>query len=245
MALGNGGPPRKPESPDPEVNLQRAKNREHQRRSRAGLTNIVTPVVVGLGQVIVDIPKVRVIKKTSHVPSVGPGPGEMRVGAVPELSAGLKVARDFLFPPMPGAFQPSVIRKLPVEKLRARYLKVLGATMGNHSISLFYCAWSQDQFEEALNAKFRKAILNAKAQLADRASFIMHKSMGLIADGDEIGAVNAQVSSALAKVVENFKAKDVDQESGGGFKLIVEGLDRSAQSPVPPGPVPPPGAVKP
>lgn len=184
-----------------------------------------------LGPVAGVAPRARVrAGKGSFVPSIAPGPGEMRTGDGPK-SPGMKVARDFLFPPMPGAFQPSVIRKLPVEKLRERYLKVLGATMGNHSISLFYCAWTQEQFEEALNAKFRKAIAQAKSQLADRATFIMHKSMGLIADGAEIGAVNAQVSSALAKVVESLKAKDVEQESGGGFKLVVEGLDRSAAAP--------------
>lgn len=183
-----------------------------------------------LGPVADARPRARVrAGRGSYVPSIAPGPGEMRTGE--PKSPGMKMARDFLYPPMPGAFQPSVIRKLPVEKLRERYLKVLGATMGNHSISLFYCAWTQEQFEEALNAKFRKAIAQAKSQLADRATFIMHKSMGLIADGAEIGAVNAQVSSALAKVVESLKAKDVEQESGGGFKLVVEGLDRSKGAP--------------
>lgn len=192
-----------------------------------------------LGPVADARPRARVgAGRGSFVPSIAPGPGEMRGpgGKGEDPAAGFKVARDFLFPPMPGAFKPSVIRKLPVEKLRERYLKVLGATMGNHSISLFYCAWTQEQFEEALNAKFRKAIAQAKSQLADRATFIMHKSMGLIADGAEIGAVNAQVSSALAKVVESLKAKDVEQESGGGFKLVVEGLDRSAAAPAPKAP---------
>lgn len=179
-------------------------------------------------------PRARVVSgRNSHVPSLGPGVGEMRGNGAEPPPRG-KIARDFLYPPMPGAFQPSVIRKLPVEKLRERYLKVLGATMGNHSIALFYCDWSQEQFEAALNLKFRKAIAIAKSQLADRATFIMHKSMGLIADGEEIGPVNAQVTSALAKVVESLKAKDVEQESGGGFKLIVEGLDRSKPAPVPP-----------
>lgn len=195
--------------------------------------SIAAAVEPVLGPVTVTVAKKRVRGAKSYVPSVGPGPGEMRVG---EPGPNFKVARDFLFPPMPGAFCPSVIRKLPVEKLRERYLKVLGATMGNHSISLFYCAWTQEQFEEALNAKFRKQIAQAKSQLADRATFIMHKSMGLIADGAEIGAVNAQVSSALAKVVESLKAKDVEQESGGGFKLVVEGLDRSAAAPAPKAP---------
>ncbi len=187
-----------------------------------------------LGPVKTGKAHVQVVSKTSHVPAAGPGPGEMRVGAEPELSAGMKVARDFLFPPMPGAFYPSVIRKLPVEKRRERYLKVLGATMGNHSIALFYCAWTHEDFEEALNAKFRKAIATAKSQLADRATFIMHRNMGLIDSAEEIGPINAQVTSALSKVVESLKAKDVEQESGGGFKLVVEGLDTSAPAPAAP-----------
>jgi len=166
----------------------------------------------------------------AHIPGVGPAPGE-KTNLPDDISPQYKQARDFLFPPMPGAFSPSRVRKMSVDDLRKRYIQVLSATMGNHSASLYYCCWSQDQFEAALSAKFKKDIARAKAQLADRATFIMHKSMGLIADGAEIGPVNAQVTSALAKVVESLKAKDVDQETGGGFKLVVEGLDRSAQAP--------------
>lgn len=142
-----------------------------------------------------------------------------------------KRAKDFLFPKMPGAFRPYNVRKMTMDQLRGRYINVLSATMGNHSMALFYCCWTQDQFDAAMNPRFKRQIQIAKSQLADRATFIMHKSMGLIADGAEIGAVNAQVSSALAKVVEKLREKDVEQETGGGFKLIVEGLDRSAAAP--------------
>ncbi len=142
-----------------------------------------------------------------------------------------KRAKDFLYPKMPGAFRPYNVRRMPVEQLRARYITVLSATMGNHSMSLFYCCWTQEQFEEVLTAKFRKEIARAKAALADRATFIMHRGMGLIQGSEETGPANAQVTSALAKVVDSLKAKDADQEEGGGFKLVVEGLDRSQGAP--------------
>lgn len=142
-----------------------------------------------------------------------------------------KRAKDFLFPKMPGAFRPYNVRRMTMDQLRGRYITVLSATMGNHSMALFYCCWTQEQFDAAMNPRFKRQIQIAKSQLADRATFIMHKSMGLIADGAEIGTVNAQVSSALAKVVEKLREKDVEQESGGGFKLVVEGLDRSQAAP--------------
>lgn len=151
-----------------------------------------------------------------------------------DSNADAKRAKDFLFPKMPGAFRPAIIRKKPLNWLRGRYIKVFSATMGNHSMALFYCCWTQEQFEEAMDARFKRQIQIAKSALADRATFIMHKSMGLIADDAEIGPVNAQVSSALAKVVEKLKEKDADQETGGGFKVVVDGLDRSAAPPAPP-----------
>lgn len=151
----------------------------------------------------------------------------LRVGGAP--APNLRAARDFLFPPMPGAFSPDVVKAMDIADLRKRYIQVLSATMGNHSVAMFYCCWTQDEFEDALNGRFKKAISNAKSALADRAMFIMHRSMGLIDSAEEIGPINAQVSAALAKVVEKLKEKDVDQETGGGFRLVVEGLDRKSK----------------
>lgn len=143
-----------------------------------------------------------------------------------------KQTKDFIFPKMPGPFRPTIIRKLPADKLRGRYITVLSASMGNHSLALFYCCWTQEQFVAAMNPRFKRQIEIAKGQLADRATFIMHRNLGLI-EG-EVGAGNAQVTSVLSKVIENLKAKDADQEDGGGFEVVVKGLDRSAPTPTAP-----------
>ena len=233
------GPRMKPLSLDPRVNAMRARNRYQARASRLEAKLARALKIKNAGP----------DRTKSWVAGVGPAPGEFPPAWVPRPERGpddgkrgpianpgnkgkdhRKELDHFLYPAMPAAFTPCEIRKLPVEKLRERYLNVMSATMGNHSISLFYCAWTQEQFEEALGAKFRKQIEQVKAQLADRAMFLMHRGMGLVkVDGD--AEPNMQVSAALAKVVESLKAKDVEQESGGGFKLIVEGLDRSAPAP--------------
>lgn len=198
------------------------------------------PPVIGqmediFGPVKIVPPHVQVMGKMHHIPSVGPGPGERRgkrkknwprpEGEAPTGS--YKATRDFLFPPMPGAFQPSEVRKMPLEELRDRYIKVLSATMGNHSMSLFYCSWDQEQFEDALNAKFKKRIMIAKSQLADRATFIMHQGLGLIATADGGAPPASQVTAALAKVVEKFNERGEQQEAGKGYKLVIEGLERN------------------
>lgn len=172
-------------------------------------------------------------------PVVDPGLADDIFGEVPPRPNGDvnydKRERDFLFPRMPGPFRPALIRKLPVEVLRARYIQVLSATMGNHSMGLFYCDWTQDQFEAALNAKFRKQIALARSMLADRAQFILHKTMGLIrsADDDEGSrTMNPTVTSAMAKVVDSLRSNEMIRESASrGFKLVVEGLDRTKTAP--------------
>lgn len=161
--------------------------------------------------------------KPAETPPIPPAP------PVEEPSVNAKQTKDFIFPKMPGPFRPSTVRKLPMDKLRGRYITVLSASMGNHSLALFYCCWTQDQFDAAMNPRFRRQIEIAKSQLADRATFIMHRNLGLI-EG-EVGAGNSQVTSVLSKVIENLRAKEADQDTGGGFKLVVEGLDRSAQAP--------------
>lgn len=188
------------------------------------------------------------------VDGVGPRPGELPPLGVPRPPRGpedgargpiadpenqgkdyRKRLDSFLYPPLPAAFAPYEVKKFPLSKLRERYLSVLSATMGNHSIALFYCCWTHAQFVAALTDNFKKDIAITMSQLADRATFLMHRGMGLVKTDDDVAGVpTGSAASALAKVVENLKAKDVEQESGGGFKLVVEGLDRSAPAPAVP-----------
>lgn len=177
----------------------------------------------------------------AHIPSLGPGPGDVRgpeakpKPAKPSSDAISKSIEDFLYPPMPGAFRVYDIRRRSLEDLKDRYIKVLSATMGVHSAALFYCCWTQDQFEAVLDDEFKKRILQTRAQLADRATFIMYKGMGLV--GGKNNEVAPSVTAAMAKVVEKMaENSDAIMESGKGYKLIVEGLDRNAKH------VPPPAA---
>ena len=137
---------------------------------------------------------------------------------------------NFLHPPMPGAFSPSRVRKMHVELLRDRYIQVFSASMGNHSLSKFYCCWSQEQFEEALSPAFEKAIERARVELADRAALIMHRGMGLVGDGS-VETVPPTVTAAMAKVVENMKNPDgtlgIPKKA---YKLTVNGLAQPLQA---------------
>lgn len=143
-----------------------------------------------------------------------------------------KSINNFLYPPLPGKFYPSRIRKMGDESRKERYLDVFASSMGNHSVSLYYCAWTQDEFEAALDDKFKRNIAQVRAQLADRATFIMHRGMGLVERDKDVKDMPA-VTASMAKVVEALSAKDDSlQATGKGFKLVVEGLDRSAQAPV-------------
>jgi len=169
---------------------------------------------------------------TRYAPKVGPATGEKplfaELGDNRPKSAGFKLEDDFLFPPMLGAFVPSTVRKLPLDDLRARYLKVLNATMGNHSMSLFYCDWTQEQFEAALNARFKKQIKSARSQLADRVTYMMHRAMGLI-KSERSEVANTQVIAAMARVAEKLNERNEMQESTKGYKLIIEGLEQTAE----------------
>ena len=142
---------------------------------------------------------------------------------------------------MLGRFWKKEIRQLPPEKRRARYLQIFLASVGNHSVSLYYCVWSQEEFEAALSPGFQKEIRAARAQMADRTTFILHRALGLIKDekGGLAPATNAQ---ALAKVVDKLSdASSAYDDAGGddGFKLVVKGLDRTATPPGPPPTIPP------
>lgn len=134
---------------------------------------------------------------------------------------------NFLHPPMPGAFSPSRVRKMHVDLLRDRYIQVFSASMGNHSLSKFYCCWSQSQFEEALDEGFEKAIERAREELADRAALIMHRGMGLVGEGADM--VPPTVTAAMAKVVENMKNPDGTLgPPKKAYKLTVNGLAQPA-----------------
>ena len=140
-----------------------------------------------------------------------------------------KGADAFLYPLMPGSFAPSRVRKMAVGVLRERYLQVFAASMGNHSLSKFYCQWSQEQFEAAINPAFEKALEQARSELADRASLIMMRGMGLVGEGG--ATVPPTVTAAMAKVVENMKNPDGTLGAPKkAYKLTVNGLAQSLQA---------------
>lgn len=144
-----------------------------------------------------------------------------------------KSINNFLYPPLPGKFYPSRIRKMGDESRKERYLDVFAASMANHSVALYYCAWTQDEFKAVLDPDFKKRILQAKAEVADRAKFIMHRGMGLVEKDKEVKDMPA-VTASMAKVVENLGSEDsLLLGSGEGVKLVVDGLDRTMTSPRP------------
>lgn len=158
----------------------------------------------------------------------------MKLGeSVHDYNATMKGMEDFLYPPMPGRFQRGQVRKLPPEMLKSRYLQVLSASLGNHSMALYYCCWSPKQFQEVLDDEFQVRIDELRAQLADRATFIMHQSMGLISDrtvgGRPMPAIPPAVTSAMRQVVEKLQEKSAAAAPTAkkGRKLVIEGLDRT------------------
>lgn len=142
-----------------------------------------------------------------------------------------KAINDFLYPKLPGKFYPSRVRKMALESRKDRYIDVFTASLANHSVALYYCAWEQDEFEAALDPKFKKRILQARSQIADRAKFIMHRGMGLVEKDKEVKDMPA-VTASMAKVVENLASEDFNlRGSGEGVKLVVDGLDRTMTAP--------------
>ncbi len=155
------------------------------------------------------------------------------IDGYPVLCPGNKDLDSFLFPKMLGSFQPAAIRKWPVEKLRERYLSALNASMGNHSLGMFFCCWTQEQFDAIMTDAFAKRIAALRASLADRALMIMHTGMGLVGDGG--AAAPPSVTAAMAKVVENMKNPDGTLGvAKKAYKLTVNGLQSPA---APTGPV--------
>lgn len=148
----------------------------------------------------------------------------------------------FLYPSMPDAAD---VGGMDLDELRARYIQVFSASMGNHSLSKFYCGWNQEQFEAAGTAGFEAELSRAREELADRAALIMHRGMGLVAgDGP---AVPPTVTAAMAKVVESMSTPAAGKTAKKGYKLTVSGLMRPPQTPQAQQPAvdaPPPGAVK-
>lgn len=147
------------------------------------------------------------------------------------VDSGQKELNNFLYPKMPGMFLPYAIRKMPIEKLRDRYLRAFSASMGNHSLSKFYCCWSEEQYEAALSPAFEKRISDAMAILADRATYIMYRGMGLVAD-DPDKATLPTITAAIAKVVETMNGPSnkggVSGKMGKAYRLTVNGLARPA-----------------
>lgn len=153
--------------------------------------------------------------------------------SIPEdgpTAPGAITADDFLFPKLPGSFKRWDIRKKPLEWLKDRYIQVLMASMANHSMGMFYCCWDQDEFDAILDEAFAARISRVKAELADRATFIMLRGVGLV-DNGEVSRLPPTVTSVMAKVVDGLREKGEKEGPRRGFKLVVEGLDREAPAP--------------
>jgi hypothetical protein len=136
-----------------------------------------------------------------------------------------KDLQDFLYPPMPGTFSPYEMKKKPVEFLREKYLKTFAATAGNHSIAMYFCAWEQDDFEAALDDDFQKRIDRARAQVADRAAFVMNRALGLVENKAEAAPPINSVA-ALAVIVKNLRARREKPRTKARFNIVVPGLVR-------------------
>jgi hypothetical protein len=147
-------------------------------------------------------------------------------------NGGGKAVEHFLYPTLPGTFQPWEVRKLPLEKLRARYIQAFSASMGNHSVAKFYCCWAEVQFQAARTQAFDAQIEETRVQLADRAKYIMYQGMGLVAS--EKPATPPQITAAMAKVVESLGSTATESKRAKkGYKLVVDGLARPPVSPPP------------
>ena len=159
--------------------------------------------------------------------------GMAPVAPTPASGAG-KAVEHFLYPSLPGLFEPRRVRKMPLEKLRARYIQCFSASMGNHSVAKFYCCWSEVQFQAARTVGFDAQIEETRVQLADRAKYIMYQGMGLVAS--EKPATPPQITAAMAKVVEGLSGSAVEaKKAKKGYKLVVDGLARPPVTPPPPG----------
>lgn len=174
-------------------------------------------------------------------PGIMPAPGEQpHVEPEGPTRNGRNSVNRFLYPQLPASFLAWEIRKMSLDELRARYLKVLNASMGNHSMSMFYCCWEQEQFEAALDAKFKKQILLAKARLLDRATYILHKACGLVKSDPWAEDPTANAVTVSRVVDKLYETRSETSSSGEGFKLTVEGLDRTKKLPPAPMPLVPP-----
>ncbi len=141
----------------------------------------------------------------------------------------------FLYPLMPGSFQPSEVRKLHIDVLRDRYIQVFSASMGNHGLAKFYCCWSEEQYEAAVDEKFEKRLAAARSDLASRAALIMHRGMGLVAGAEGAEAIPPTVTAAMAKVVENMTGDGgVKGLPRKAYKLTVNGLQQPTPGPLSP-----------
>lgn len=99
----------------------------------------------------------------------------------------------------------------------------------------FYCCWSEEQYEAALDEKFERRLAAARSDLASRAALIMHRGMGLVAGAEGAEAVPPTVTAAMAKVVENMTGDGgVKGLPRKAYKLTVNGLARPAPGPLAP-----------
>lgn len=187
------------------------------------------------------------MKSTDEQPEGEPlqDPQEPQDEAAPSKSCALDY-NTFLTPRLPGKFMKGNIKRKTMEWRKKRYLKAFRGSMGNHSIALYYSAWTPAEFREivASDPDFEVAISDTKAEVSDRAAFILHKSMGLIAGSPDAPIdIAAQSGPVLARIVEKMNEKKAEEapKRKTNRKLMVNGLKRPGDKVDLP-PTPPPAA---
>lgn len=134
----------------------------------------------------------------------------------------MKSVADFLCPKMPGKFAPDDIKRHALEWRKERYLKTFAATLGNHSVSRFYAAWSSAEFRAVVEAdpEFERAIADECEAIADRARYVLHESLGLVAPLEERKrpewAGMAAALAALQRVAEDLRERSEFKASETG-----------------------------
>jgi hypothetical protein len=145
--------------------------------------------------------------------------------------------KDWLYPKMPKHLAQSQIRPKSREWLLDRYIQVYSASMGNHSVSRFYCHWTMADYEAetAADPAFAEAIRNESLNIADRAKYLLHEGLGLLTCVDEAAPItNTAALNILARLEGELRERgeiEADRReqaktSGRRRAVFVEGLER-------------------
>ncbi len=162
----------------------------------------------------------------------------------------MKSVWDFMLPKLPGRFVPSEIRRKDPAWRKDRYLKVFAATAGNPSIARYYAAWSAQEFRDVLagDPDFQRDIDDEVAAIADRARFLLHQQLGLIAPtswgGSEediealktLPTAQGAAISALIRVAEELRERgEIAAARESGERSVKRAVSfGSGHAPVPP-----------